>query len=165
MGSKLNPIFTFPKSCQHSKLCSSKTSGGVTTSLKSAVFLLSYNASPSFIARYILELQLLKVPSSSHAYHGPGLAHSCCKVMTPQFYKYIGTVGSHLNYLQSDYGVLTGSSARNRASTKTHFESRLHVDLANLCDTVQVHQALQATVHCLCRYSPTETETATLEAY
>ena len=65
MGSKLNPIFTFPKFCQHSKLCSSKTSGGVTTSLESAIFLLSYNASPSFIARYILELQLLKVPSSS----------------------------------------------------------------------------------------------------
>ena len=65
MGSKLNPIFTFPKFCQHSKLCSSKTSGGVTTSLESAIFLLSYNASLSFIARYILELQLLKVPSSS----------------------------------------------------------------------------------------------------
>ena len=65
MGSKLNPIFTFPKFCQHSKLCSSKTSGGVITSLESAIFLLSYNASLSFIARYILELQLLKVPSSS----------------------------------------------------------------------------------------------------
>ena len=29
-----------------------------------------------------------------------------------------------------EYGAPTGSSARDRASTKTHFESRLHIDLA-----------------------------------
>ena len=34
------------------------------TSLESAVFLLSSNASPSFIARCVMEQQLLKVPSS-----------------------------------------------------------------------------------------------------
>ena len=65
---KLEPIFKFPKSCQLSKLCSSKTNGGVTphkcTSLESAVLLLSSNASPSFIAHCVVELQLLKVPSS-----------------------------------------------------------------------------------------------------
>ena len=60
---KLEPIFKFPKSCQLSKLCSSKTNG-VTTSLESVVFLLSSNISPSFIAHCVVELQLLKVPSS-----------------------------------------------------------------------------------------------------
>ena len=50
--------------------------------------------------------------------------------MTPQRYKYTGAVGSHLNYPRNEYGAPTGSSARDRASTKMHFESRLHVDLA-----------------------------------
>ena len=49
---------------QWQKLCSSKTNGRVTTSLESAVFLLSSNACLNFIARFVLELQLLKVPSS-----------------------------------------------------------------------------------------------------
>ena len=64
-----------------------------------------------------------------HAYHAPGLACSCCEVMTPQHYKYTEAVESHLNYPRTEYGAPTGSSARDRASTKTHFESRLHVDL------------------------------------
>ena len=42
----------------------------------------------------------------------------------------MGAVGSHLNYPRTEYGAPTGSSARDRASTKTHFESRLHIDLA-----------------------------------
>jgi len=50
--------------------------------------------------------------------------------MTPQRCRYIGAVGSHLNYPRTEYGAPTGSSARDRASTKTHFESRLHIDLA-----------------------------------
>ena len=49
--------------------------------------------------------------------------------MTPQRYRYTGAVESHLNYPRTEYGAPTGSSARDRASTKTHFESRLHVDL------------------------------------
>ena len=51
--------------------------------------------------------------------------------MTLQRYRYIGAVGSHLNYPRAEYGAPTGSSVRDRASTKTHFESRLHDDLAN----------------------------------
>ena len=77
-----------------------------------------------------LELQLLKVPSPGHVYHAPGLARPCCEVMTPQRYRYIGAVESHLNYPRTKYGAPTGSSARDRASTITHFESSLHVDLA-----------------------------------
>ena len=50
--------------------------------------------------------------------------------MTPQSYRYMGTVGSHLNYLRTKYGAPTGSSAHDRASRKTHFESCLHADLA-----------------------------------
>ena len=65
-----------------------------------------------------------------HVYHAPGLARSWCEVMTSQRYRHIGAVGSHLNYPQTEYGAPTGSSARDRASRKTHFESRLHVDLA-----------------------------------
>ena len=71
--------------------------------------------------------------------HVPGLARSCCEVMTPQRYRYTGAVGSHLNYPRTEYGAPTGSNARDRASTKTHFESRLHVDPAmftnHMCDT------------------------------
>ena len=65
-----------------------------------------------------------------HVYHAPGLVRSWCEVMIPQRYRHIGAVGSHLNYPQTEYGAPTGSSAGDRASTKTHFESRLHVDLA-----------------------------------
>ena len=50
--------------------------------------------------------------------------------MTPQSYRYMGTVGSHLNYPRTEYGAPTESSAHDRASRKTHFESRLHADLA-----------------------------------
>ena len=42
-----------------------------------------------------------------HVYYTLGLAHSCCEVTTPQHYRYIGAVGSHLNYPQTEYGAPT----------------------------------------------------------
>ena len=66
--------------------------------------------------------------------------------MTPQRYRYTGAVESYLNYPRTEYGAPTGSCARDRASTKTHFESRLHVDLVMSYVTrssVQVRKRVQ----------------------
>ena len=65
-----------------------------------------------------------------HVYHAPCLARSCCEVMTSQRYRDTGGVEFHLNYLWTKYCAPTGFSSRGRTGTKTHFDSRLHVDRA-----------------------------------
>ena len=81
----------------------------------------------SFLVQCILELQLLKVPSS-RSRSGFSLLLLQSYNYT-QCYRYIGAVGSHLNYLWTEYGAPTSSSLHNRTGTKTHFKTRCDVDL------------------------------------
>ena len=125
------------------KFCSSKTNWGVTTSLESAVFLLPFNASPSFIARCLLELQLLKIPSSRSCLSRSGFNSLCCKVMTPQHHRYTcrsSRVPSQQAICELSVNLCDAPTAAvpslcDRTGANTYFESRHHTDPAMLRDT------------------------------
>ena len=121
----------FPTSCQLSKLCSSNTSAPqmYITGISRLSTFMQHNCKLHSPLHFGGSYNCSKYLLLGHVYHTPCLAHSCCEVMTPQCYRYMGAVRSHLNYLQTGYGAPTGSSSRDRKGTKTHFESRLHIDL------------------------------------
>ena len=112
-------FYTFPKSRQLSKLCTSKIHRDVTTSLESAVFLLLSKVS---MRHSTLHFRVVITTAQNTfllvMYHTPGLACSCCNIMTPQHHRYTGAVESHLNYPRTEYGAPTCSCSCDWTNTK-----------------------------------------------
>ena len=130
MASKLHPIFMFSKFCQHSKLCSSKTNGGVTPTnaitgiSRLSTFIWCKSELPSS-SRFGGNYNCSKYLPPGHVYH-PCLTRSCCEVMTPQCYRDTGGVELHLNYLWTKYHAPTGFSFCGRTGRKTLREPSPH---------------------------------------
>ena len=125
MGFQICPYFHTLQILSTSKLDSSKTKGVSPPQMHiNGIIHLSTSIQQKSELRSLLrlELQLLEVPS-----YRPCLSCSrfklllyCCEGTNPQYHRYVGAVGFHLNYPQTEYNAPTGSSSCGRSGIKTH---------------------------------------------